>query len=160
MLKVIIQESSEVNVKRIVVSFDMKNVKEMMFEVNLIDEVVHYLKSRKKLYRWAVFYHTVDDYCQWSISHPHYHMVLWYEPGRGSSYYFSNVPFMQFVRRKCRERSLGYIKVYDIVNVKRRLRILNCEKDGRESYQKDMSYLMNDMEEVFRSKVTNNRYMF
>ena len=43
------QESSEVNVKRIVVSFDMKNVKEMMFEVNLIDEVVHCFNSRKKI---------------------------------------------------------------------------------------------------------------
>ena len=108
-LKVIVEKSGDVNVKRIVVSFDMKNVKEMMFEVNLIDEVVHYLKSQKKLYRWAVFYHTVNG--QFVIL-----IIIWCEPGRGSSYYF-NVPFTQFVRRKCRERSLGYVKVY-IVNVK------------------------------------------
>lgn len=145
--------TGNVSIRRVVLSFDNKNVREMMIGVNFIDEVLHYLKSRKKLYRWAVFYHTVDDYCQWTVPHHHYHLLLWYEPGHGSAYYFSNVPFMQFVRRKCREKNFGHIKAYNIINIRRRMHILNCEKDGHEAYQVDMSCIMPDVEDTFRSKV-------
>lgn len=46
---------------------------------------------------------------------------------------------------------MGCIKSYNISNVERRLRMLNCERNGCEAYQRDMSYMFPHVEELFRS---------
>ena len=145
-------KDGKLNMKRVVLNFDMRNMWEMVFEIDFIDVAVHYFMSRKKLYKWCVFYHDKTDYCQWTIPHCHYRVLLWYEPGHGSSYYFSNVPFTQFVQRKCRELGLGYVKAYDISNVGRRMRILNCTKDGQTCLQEDMSCLSAYMKVILEQK--------
>lgn len=94
---------------------------------------MYYLKGHQKDYRWALFLHEEHHKCDiipGGKGKPlkYYHMLIWFrQKVDGHGRYFSNVPFMQFIRRlykKYNEACYPVVhELYDIeVQIKRLVR--------------------------------------
>ena len=68
--------------------------------------ILKYFNNRCMKYFWAALYHDGSIECdiinEFGGSNKYYHLFVWYKPGEISNKrkaYFSNLPFMQYVRR-------------------------------------------------------------
>ena len=84
------------------------DVRELDVKEICLPKILEYLKNRCMKYFWALLYH--DGSCQCEIIDEtvpkctYYHMFVWYEKkeiqrNTMRKAYFSNLPFMQYVRR-------------------------------------------------------------
>lgn len=128
--------------------YDVNSVREHVLEWNIFDEILYYLRGHKGVYNWAVFCHEKEDICALVVPHFHYHILIWYQPGKGSGKYYPNIPFTQFLRCKAQELNMGFIKTYNIGSVIGRINSL-MYKNGHKCFCEYMSYLSSNISDLF-----------
>ena len=119
-------------------TFDVKVVREMDLKAEVLDEIVYYLNSHRDKYRWAFFFHDSahiyglnDD-----MQSCYYHLFIWYNKTSGSGRFFSNLPFMQFLRRMCFRNKILSPKTYDLYDINVRISHLITSKH---QFMRDLS---------------------
>ena len=83
------------------------NCRELDIKEQRLEQILKYLNNRCMVYYWALLYHDGSVDCEIvsdsGEKYQYYHMFVWYknDPNLSSlrKLYFSNLPFMQYVRR-------------------------------------------------------------
>ena len=97
--------------------------KELDVKVIYMDEVIYYLKGHGKKYCWMIFLHEEHHVCKLLPGNNgkplKYHLIIWYRKAKeGPGKYFSNEPFMQFLRRIHRKyNELNYPTIHSLYDV-------------------------------------------
>ena len=106
------------------------NVREIDVKQNCLEEILKYLENRTLKHYWVLLFHDGSVECE-IIDETvpnlvYYHLIVWYQKKintrRGKKNYFSNLPFMQFVRRiYSKWGEIIYPKVLDFTDIIARL---------------------------------------
>ena len=100
---------------------NLKDVREFDISHELLDEVL-YLNSHEKDYRWMFFlheeHHLYSMPCVRETGKVYYNFLLWCKPKKeGHGKFFSNVPFIQYLRQTCLKHQMVMTKSYELFDV-------------------------------------------
>lgn len=113
-------KKKRIHMKYFVLHHDVESVRELVVDEEFLSILVLYLVTHKNEYCWVIYRHQKTSFCPLMVPTDHNHIMLWYDASN-SWKYFSNMPFVQFARRKSLESGRGFVKSYSISNVKSRM---------------------------------------